>query len=71
MEGQAVVESLERIPVTVDLDVEAGEAGMTSIRTSVLAGTTSGGALPPCIASGVHTKAGMPDASTGPPAAIE
>ena len=39
--------------------------------TTASPGTTSGGALPPCMASGVQTKAGVPAASTGPPAAIE
>jgi hypothetical protein len=39
--------------------------------TMASAGTTTGGALPPCIARGVQTKARVPLATTGPPAAIE
>jgi len=43
--------------------------GSISIVTSRSSGTTSGGAQPPCIASGVHTKAFVPAASSEPPAA--
>src|SRR5450755_644109 len=45
--------------------------GSISIVTSRSSGTTSGGAQPPCIASGVHTKVFVPVASSEPPAAIE
>jgi hypothetical protein len=45
--------------------------GVTSTVSAASAGTTSGGALPPCIASGVQTNAGVPKASSGPPPAIE
>ena len=72
-EGERGTPVLHRGVVAIELDLEAGEAlSWTSTRAPrVPAGTIRGGALPPCIATGVQTIAGVPVAISGPPAAIE